>query len=47
MILIKNGKILTMSDRVYEKGDILIEGKEIKEIGESIDAPAGVEVIDA
>ena len=29
MILIKKGKILTMNDRVYEQGDILIKGKKI------------------
>ena len=47
MILIKNGKILTMSDKIYEKGDILINGKEIVEIGENLEASADAQVIDA
>ncbi|HZJ56870.1 MAG TPA: amidohydrolase, partial [Clostridia bacterium] len=47
MILIKNGKVLTMNEKVYEKGDILIKGKVILEIGEDIEVPEGAEVIDA
>lgn len=47
MILIKNGKILTMAEKVYEQGDILIEGQKIKEIGENIQVPEGTQVIDA
>ena len=47
MILIKNGKVLTMSDKVYEKGDVLIDGKKIVEVGENLEAPAGAQVIDA
>jgi imidazolonepropionase-like amidohydrolase len=47
MILIKNGKVLTMNDKVYEAGDILIKGKKIVDIGENIEAPEDAEVIDA
>ena len=47
MILIKNGKVLTMSNKVYEKGDVLIEGKKIVQVGENLDAPADAQVIDA
>jgi len=47
MILIKNGKILTMADKNYEQGDILIQGKKIVQIGEEIAPPEGAEVIDA
>ncbi|MBP2027854.1 imidazolonepropionase-like amidohydrolase [Acetoanaerobium pronyense] len=45
MILIKNAKIYTMSERVIEKGDILIENGKIKEIGTNLDYQA--KVIDA
>ncbi|NLJ40407.1 MAG: amidohydrolase [Clostridiales bacterium] len=47
MVLIKNGKILTMNGKVYEKGDILIDGKLIFQVDENIEAPPGAEVIDA
>lgn len=47
MLLIKNGKVLTMSDRVYDKGDILIEGKKIQKLGANLEVPKGAEVIDA
>ena len=47
MILIRNGKILTMNDRIYEMGDILIKGKKILDIGENLELPKDAEVIDA
>jgi len=47
MILIKNGKIYTMSDKVYEKGSILVENGKIVAIGENIEAPEDAEIIDA
>lgn len=49
MVLIKNGKILTMSGVDYDKGCILIEGKKIIEVGEYIDEDNNdiSEVIDA
>ena len=47
MILIKNGKILTMENEVYENGSILIEDGKIKKIGEGIHVGGDVEVIDA
>ena len=47
MILIKNGKILTMNGKNYERGHVLIDGKEIVDIGEDIEIPEDAEVIDA
>ncbi|WP_195237997.1 amidohydrolase [Romboutsia sp. 1001285H_161024_C4] len=36
MLLIKNGKIITMADKNYNSGSILIKDKKIVEIGENI-----------
>ena len=36
MLLIKNGKIITMTDKNYNSGSILIKDKKIVEIGENI-----------
>ncbi len=36
MLLIKNGKIITMCDKNYNRGSILIKDKKIVEIGENI-----------
>lgn len=47
MILIKNGKILTMAGKSYEKGCILIDAGKIADVRENIEAPAGAEIIDA
>lgn len=47
MILIKNGKVLTMAGEVYEQGDVLIDGDKIKAVGENLDAPEGAQIIDA
>jgi len=47
MILIKNGKIYTMADEIYEKGSILVENGKIVAVGEHIEAPEDAEVIDA
>ncbi|MDC7219875.1 MAG: amidohydrolase [Spirochaetales bacterium] len=47
MTLIKNGKIISAAGKDYDRGDILIEGKLIKEIGTDLQAPEGTEVIDA
>lgn len=47
MILIKNGKLYTMADKVYEKGSILVENGRIVAIGENLDVPEDAEVIDA
>ncbi len=46
-ILIKNGRILTMAQKNYERGDILIEGGKIKKVAEEIPSPEGAEIIDA
>ena len=46
MRLIKNGKILTMAGKSYEKGSILIDGSKIKQIAEVIEETPDMEVID-
>ena len=47
MLLIKNGKVLTMAGASFEKGCVLIENGKIKAIGETLEVPSGCEVIDA
>jgi len=47
MIFIKNGRVYTMADKVYEKGGILIENGRIVAVGEGLEAPEDAEVIDA
>lgn len=47
MLLIKNGKVLTMAGITYEKGCVLVEDGKIKEIGESILETENMEIIDA
>lgn len=49
MLLIKNGKIITMCDKNYDNGDILIKDKKIVEIGENISIGSNNEckIIDA
>jgi len=47
MLLIKNGKVLTMAGEIYEKGDVLIEDGKIAAVGESLDAAPDARVIDA
>jgi len=47
VLLIKNGKVLTMAGITYEKGCILVEDGKIKEIGESIVETENMEIIDA
>lgn len=46
MILIKNGKVLTMAGETIENGSILIKEGKIAAVGH-VDVPNGVEVIDA
>lgn len=46
-LLVKNGTILTVTKGTLPKGDILIIGGIIKQIGENIPAPEGVKIIDA
>ena len=46
MIFIKNGTINTITNGVLD-GDILIENKKIKEIGENLEIPQDAKVIDA
>lgn len=47
MILIRNGKILTMAGRIYERASILIDGGKIIDVQEKIDEPVGAEIIEA
>ncbi len=49
MLLIKNGKIMTMSGKNYDRGSILIKDKKIVEIGENINISSNEDcnVIDA
>ena len=46
MLLIKNGKIITMSDKNYENGCILIHDNKIVDIQEYIEESDNMEVID-
>jgi imidazolonepropionase-like amidohydrolase len=46
-LLIKNGTILTVTKGVMVKGDVLIVDGIIRQIGESIAPPPGVQVVDA
>lgn len=47
MLLIKNGKIITMAHDNYEKGCVLIEKGKIVEVAENIKESENMEVIDA
>ncbi|MFL0267455.1 amidohydrolase [Candidatus Clostridium radicumherbarum] len=47
MILIKNGKILTMAGEPIESGQILVNNGKIIAVGNSAAAPDGCEIIDA
>ncbi|KYH29028.1 amidohydrolase [Clostridium colicanis] len=47
MLLIKNGKILTMAGKSYENGCVLIDNGKIVEVGENINVDNNVKVIDA
>ncbi len=46
-LLIKNGTVLTVTKGVLARGDVLIVGGVIKQVGENIAAPPGIRVIDA
>ncbi|WP_330377413.1 hypothetical protein [Cellulosilyticum ruminicola] len=47
MLLIKNGKILTMAGKSYDHGELLIEHDKIKAVGEHIsEVPEEAEVLD-
>ncbi|SHI63406.1 Imidazolonepropionase [Geosporobacter subterraneus DSM 17957] len=47
MLFIKDGRLLTMEGKVYEKASILVRDGKIQEIGEELVAPLDAEVIDA
>ena len=46
MIFIKNGTINTITNGII-KGDILVENKKIKAIGENLEVPQDAKIIDA
>jgi len=47
MLFIKNAKILTMEGKDFDCASILVENGKISAIGEGLEAPSGVQVIDA
>src|SRR5438045_3225299 len=47
VILIQNATVMTVSHGTIEHGSVLIKDGKIAEIGQSIKAPAGAQVIDA
>ncbi|MCW3992474.1 MAG: amidohydrolase, partial [Candidatus Bathyarchaeota archaeon] len=47
MKIIKNAKILTITNGVIEKGAILIEDGKIADVGAELKVPRGAKVIDA
>lgn len=46
-LLIRNGRILTVTKGIIEGGDVLVEHGRIKAVGKALVAPAGYRVIDA
>ena len=46
MILLKNGKVLTMTGVNYDAGDVLVADGKIRAVGAGLCAPAGAQVID-
>ncbi|MDD6032084.1 MAG: amidohydrolase, partial [Oscillospiraceae bacterium] len=47
MLLIKNGTIKTMAGPDIEGGQLLLDGDKIVAVGQTVDAPADAEVLDA
>jgi imidazolonepropionase-like amidohydrolase len=47
MIIIKNAKIFTMTNKNYENGSVFIKDGKIEEVGENIDVSEKTYVIDA
>ena len=47
MIVIKNGKLVTVSHGVIEKGSLLIENGKIIAVGNDVETPENAEIIDA
>lgn len=45
-VLLKNGRIITVSGGTIDGGDILIQGTKIARVGQGLAAPAGAETID-
>jgi dihydroorotase len=47
MLLIKGGRVVDPSQGLDDVRDVLIEGEEIRELGQDLEIPEGTEVIDA
>ena len=47
MIAIMNGKVLTVTNGIFDPGTVLIEGGRIVAVGESLEIPEDAEVYDA
>lgn len=45
MYLLKGGKVLTMAGHIYERGDVLIDGGKIVDVGVDLIAPLDAEII--
>lgn len=46
VLVIRAGKVFTMSGPVLEKGMLIVENGKIKQVGKNLDVPAGAAVID-
>lgn len=46
MLALKNGRVLTMAGKDFEKGTILVENGKILDVGDRVTIPEGAEVID-
>ncbi|NLK08896.1 MAG: amidohydrolase [Firmicutes bacterium] len=46
MLAITNVKIITVTQGIIEKGTVLVEGNQIKAVGENVEVPAGAKTID-
>ena len=47
MIAIKNGKVLTITQGIFDPGTVLIEGGRIVAVGEHVEIPEDAEIYDA
>lgn len=47
MLIIKNGKVLDLKNKIFSKKDIKVENGKILEISDEIEETSGVEIIDA
>lgn len=47
MLVIKNAKVFTSAEKVYEKADLLLSDGKIVQVGENLSVPADAQVLDA